>query len=366
MSTIRNIRLDELFNFINSEEYKSLEYIPISTHRAISYINNERAKQDDVVITLLLKNNQIIAYRCLFPDYFFYEDKKYHFAWISGSWVHPEFRRRGYSMKLLTHCYNLYQGRILFSNYAPESKSLYDKSLLFKEIHELKGRRIYFRFCFSELLPPKKRFFSKIKPLLIVIDYLLNLLFDIRFVFQSNKLKFENLRIEEKIDSRCESLIAKRNLKNPFRRNKNEINHAIDYPWVFQKDNPDQEDIRYHFSSESKQFKYKVLNLLGEKQEISAVFLIKIRDNEITIPYYFSDKLKSDEIVKTIYLFIKKYKLSYMTVFDQNIIDNIKKGHMMVLFSKKMYRKFFAGNEIAELFNESSRFFAGDGDNLYT
>ncbi len=364
--TIRNIRICEIQEFIDSEGFKELKNRPISYHRATSYINNPRAKSEDIAITLLYINKQLIAYRCLYSDYYFNGNKKVNFAWISGSWVHPEYRRKGYSMMLLKHCSILKNGHLMFSNYAPESKSLYDKSNQFKEIANLSGKRFYFRFSFAELLPPKHPFFKKIKPLLFFTDFLLNRLFDIRFYL--NKQKVNKIKVHEtsNIDSEIQAFIEKHHKQNPFRRSIKELNHAIRFPWVIEKAHSDINDDKYFFSSSSKVFKNIMVKIYNEEQQISAFIFLKIRNHSLTIPYTFFEENELFILVKIILFYVKKHRINYLTSFNERINREIMKQKTFILFSKKISRRFFAGKTITKHFSASDCFFDGDGDNLFT
>jgi hypothetical protein len=183
MHEIKLIRVKELIGFIHSQDYSDAPVVPISIPRALSYTNNIRAHGDDIVIVLLYDGKQMIAYRCLYPDHLFYRGETIRFSWISGSWVHPNHRRLGLSMKILKHIVHDLRIPLLFSNYAQHSKALYDKSNDFTRVALLEGKRYYFRFAFFEVLPPRKTLYTKLKGLLYVLDHFLNSGFNIRFLF---------------------------------------------------------------------------------------------------------------------------------------------------------------------------------------
>jgi len=366
VETIKDVKIKDLNDFINSKEYQKFEYIPISFHRAVSYINNPRANKEDIAISLLYLNDKLIAYRCLYSDFFYYKEEQVDFAWISGSWVHPDFRRQGFSMKLLEHIMNRSAGKIMFSNYAPESKFLYDKSGFFSEVANLKGRRFYFRFSFFELLPPKHSFFKKIKLLLFVGDYFLNFYFDIRFLLYKNKTQNINFYENKKIDTETQAFIEGNNKNNPFLRNEKEINHALSFPWIIEKNKTDKSEEKYYFSSYAKRFKYVNIKVYDENSEISAFLLLKIRNNSMTIPYTFFEKNELNKLIQIIYFYIKKHRINHLTTYNSAINTKLLKQKRLILFSKEMQKKFFATNKIKNIFNKKNNFYAGDGDNLYT
>ncbi len=366
MEIIKEIKIKELRAFIDSQEYQELENIPISYQRAVSYINNPRSDMEDIAITLLYKDNLLVAYRSLFSDFLFNKNEKIKFAWISGSWVHPDYRRQGYSMKLLEYCFNAKNGNLMFSNYAPESKSLYDKSELFSEVTSLNGFRFYFRFSFSELLPPKHSFFRTTKPLLFFLDYFLNFYFDIRFYLNKQKVNKINFHETDNIDSETQAFIEKHHKQNPFRRSIKELNHAISFPWVIEKAHSDINDDKYFFSSSSKKFKTILLKFYSKEQQVSAFLFLKIKHHSLTIPYTFFEENELSKLVKIILFYVKKHRINYLTSFNETINREIMKQRNFVLFSKTQRRAVFASDKLTKHFSISDRFFDGDGDRLFT
>lgn len=364
---IKELKISELQNFINSEEYKNFDNIPISYHRAVSYFSNQRADKNDTALLLLFENNKLIAYRSFFSDYILINSFKKKVFWISGSWVHPKHRRKGYSTKLLNRANELFNNNLIFTNYAPNSKSMYDKTQNFKKVFETKGKRFYLRFSLSEILPPKHKIFRKIKSGLKLFDTFLNLLFDLRFVFFRYKIKNINFRIIEKFDEAVHNFIAKNNTENPFKRNVKEFIYFSEFSWILQKNQPEKSDEKYYFSSSAKRFFYEKVVFLNSKNQISGFLLLKIRNKNLSIPYSFFDKNEAKNITQFILNYSSKYRINYLTVFNPEIISNLKKKNALFLFSKNMIRDFFASKKLHKLLGYNKyTFFAGDGDNVFT
>ena len=133
---IKKIRLKELNDFVKSEMFNQFEILPISPERVKSYINNPKAKPEDVVLYLGSINNALVAFRSLFAGELISDDLKTRFAWCSGNWVAPEFRRKGFSEQLLKEAYSDWSGKLMFTNYAPNSENLYLKTGWFHSIYK--------------------------------------------------------------------------------------------------------------------------------------------------------------------------------------------------------------------------------------
>jgi GNAT superfamily N-acetyltransferase len=140
---IEKIQLKNLESFVQSETFQQFNTIPITVLRAKSYLNNPHAHPNDVVLYLGFIEKQLVAFRSLFADRIFSDNEPIRFAWCSGNWVHPDFRRKGFSEQLLHETFTDWNGKLMFTNYAPNSEKLYLKTGKFKPIHQFQGFRGY-------------------------------------------------------------------------------------------------------------------------------------------------------------------------------------------------------------------------------
>lgn len=364
---VKIITHEELITFINSDEYLNSENIPISPQRAISYINNKRAKKESPAILMLMDGKKIIAYRCLFEDKIFTGDESHSFFWISGSWVHPEYRRQGLSLYLLEKTMQIAGNNLMYSNYAPESKALYDKSGYFKQVVEMQGKRYYFRSAFSKLLPPRINSLKKTRLLWEIIDFFLNIFIDFKLSIYKRKISKNKYEEINYFTDEIRSFISKHNIKNPFKRNIDEFINFIEFPWVLQiKTKQDLAD-KYYFSFQAKTFLYKKIIIRNENNQIKAFFIIKIRDSHLTIPYFFADPDFIHNASQIILSLALKNKISYLTVFNENLIKEFNNCKKFTLHKKPMLRDFYASHKIFDILKQTDfELYDGDGDNAYT
>lgn len=360
------LKIKDLYEYINSEEYINAANIPISPQRALSYIKNPRTQTDNFAVFMLVENHQILAYRCLFSDTIVNEEIRENFYWISGSWVHPEYRRMGLSMKILNKIFVETHGKLMFSNYAPNSKSLYDKSEKFMKIFLLKGKRLYFKFAFARFLPPKSKFFDKIKVLLQITDYFLNIWVGIYKKLTISKLQKPDFEEINTFTPELELFLNKMNKSNIFKRNISEFSHFIDNPWVEQRKAETETDKKYYFTSWAKRFFYKNVIIRNHEGNICGFFIAKIRNNDLRVPYFYVDKKYEEKAVDIIFYMINKYNICYTTFFNESILKYINKYKNHFLFSKEMIHDFYASKKFNYKFNENSVVYEGDGDNAYT
>lgn len=367
MNKVKQLKLSELHGFINSDEYKNLDNLPISFHRAISYLNNMRANANDIVLLMIFIENKLIAYRSLFSDGIILNNLHENFAWISGSWVHPDYRRKGYSEKILYEALIAWDNKLMFSNYAPESKSLYDKSKRFVKVYETIGKRFYFRFSFAELLKTKHMIFRKITFLLNIIDYTLNIFLNFKFALIKHDISNINYQVVDDINNDIERFIQKHSTNNPFKRNKREFSYFDNFPWVIEKSEKDFFNSKYYFSSTAKRFYTKKIVLFDEKKNITAFMILKVREKALSVPYLYFEKSEIKNISKIILHFVSKLKINYLPLYCKEIEKELLQRRTNYIFAKKSIKKFYSTEKLSKILGLNKYSFQdGDGDSIFT
>ena len=180
---IKKVNIRGLEEFVNSEEYSNFVDIPISKARVYSYLNNPNSSREDIVLYMALEGCRLIGYKTILADTFSLNNKRYKFGWLSGTWTHPDYRRQGVSLSLLDAVFGDWKENLMYTNYAEESKAVYDKTSKFSLLKSKVGYRHYLRFSFAVLLPPKSNYFKKSILFLRLFDGALNFVFDVRFKF---------------------------------------------------------------------------------------------------------------------------------------------------------------------------------------
>ena len=365
---IKKVKLRNLQSFVNSYLFINSEIIPISKNRVISYLNNPRANQDDYVLYVAIYNDKIIAFRTLLSDKIFYKSHEYKFAWFSGSWVHEKFRRKGISTALMNEAFKDWKERLLYSNYAPSSKLLYDKSGKFSLFIKKEGIRLYFKIKLTELLIPKFESLHHIKPLLSVIDYVL-------FIFSSpirwlqrnyfiGYLKY--VEITDRMTDAHYDFINVNN-KSIFKRGKEEFEWIFNFPWISSILN---ESKPYPFSFYAKRFYYKVFTVI-DNGNIMAFALIKVRDGRIDVPVYLSLRKKENVyLAKSILAYSYKIGTNILTCYTNDFIKVANEERFLALYRKTMQQRFYASKQILMMLDidDKATFDVndGDGDNIFT
>lgn len=359
------IYLNELKEFMNSDKVKNSEYVPISINRIRSYINNPKRNLTKPVLYLGYSGETMIAYRTVLQDKLSLDSESVDIAWLSGVWTHPEFRRKGLANTLLNEVYKDYEGKLIVTNFGVDSGQLFVKNPLFEEFKRLSGYRFYYRLSLSEILPPKSRFFKKIKSILPIIDKIGNLLLDPRFLFRK---KYRNPFISPAIfDAELHSFIESNTKESLIQRKVEDFKWIFDYPWIHQKSEDNEQDKKYHFTTTAKRF-YTNAFTLKEKSGISGFLLFSVKNEVMKIHYLYADSESANVVWGNFILdYIVRNKIGYLLTTNGELIEILKnKGGF--LYSKKWDKTFFCGKELLEKHPEvyNLNLEMGDGDSIFT
>lgn len=356
---IKKIRLNELEDFVSSKAFHELEYIPISPLRAKSYLANPHALPNDIVLYLGFIENKLVAFRSLLPDVVNSGDKQIRFAWCSGSWVHPNFRRKGFSQLLLKEAYADWSKKLMFTNYAPNSENLYLKTGWFKPIHQFKGVRAYlFPKTIKLVASANSNVFSKI--FFSFVDWIISIYSSIRlWFFNEDPISAVSFKSRDFPDEQCYQLIN--TTRTPFSRNEKELKWTFDNPWISLKKS--ELDKKYPFSSFSNSFSYKTVKAFS-KNDFVGFFLFSIRDGHLKTLYWNLPNGFEEEIANYLKLFCKKNKIEMATIYKKELAEVLFKRKFPFLRAKKYGQKIYSTFEIEK--NSYLNFQDGVGDVIFT
>ncbi len=364
---IEKIAIKELGQFSKSALYKNAEVIPVSTNRINSYVNNPRVGDTDFVLYMAIYDEKIIAFRTVLPDVLYIENSAVEFTWFSGSWVHSDFRRRGISTILMNEILSDWSHRILFTNYAPNSKMLFDKSNKFNELSAKTGVRLYFSFQFANLLVSRNSFFRKIEPLLKIADWFLNIvLLPYKYVQRAKSNKWlRQVQIDD-VFTDAHSKFLEANNNSLIKRGKHEYEWVFKYPWVTTVQN---DNSYYPFSSVSEVFYYKFLTITDKNNNIAALAIIKNRDGHVTVPYFEAQKGFGKKLTQGIIGFCHKNRAVMFTCYQSGCAKAVGNLKLLAIGRKSMSQKYF----ISKVFMKALKikagqacFYDGDSDCIFT
>ncbi|MDA3910328.1 MAG: GNAT family N-acetyltransferase [Bacteroidales bacterium] len=350
------IKHADLLQYSQSEAYQKLNEKPVSQERIVSYVKNPNALPDDYVLYVLCAENQLIAYRSLLPDNYG-DNPKTHFAWLSGNWVQTAFRGQGYSSRLLREANTDWHEKLMYTNYAPESHALYQKSGLFHKISSRTGSRFY--------LFPKTRILLKhrvSKPfvwVLPIVDVLISCYANLKILMSSKPAS--NGCIIESMQQPDDEFYKAFNQRETagFQRSDSELRWILNYPWV----SNDGNNQNYFFSHYAKSMYYRFLWIKSEAGENIGWAILHFRDGILKTPYYHADNAVLSCLARYIIDFSKAKKIQQFRCFDANLTAAINQEKHLFIYQKPARQNVFAAWDTNP---ENPCLSDGDGDYVFT
>lgn len=357
---IRKVRLDELSDYIAGQDFERPDFVPITWSRARSYLENPLAEAGDVVLLLYYLGSGLIAFRSIFAGQIYADGRKIRFGWCSGSWVHPLHRRKGISLLLLKEAYNDWDGKLMLTNYSPETEKLYWKSGLFREIHHFKGARAY-------LYPEREKLkiLLKNKGLPVILAPVLSGIIDgvvkiRKFFFREEHPGVQYEEIDYP-DAECHQLMRDNGNGYLFTRDEKLWNWIFRYPWLSDKNK--ELAGKYPFSASSDSFYYKTIKV-RKNGAFCGFFVFSVRDNHLKVLGVELNGSFEDEISWVLKKYSITNNLATVTVYSQEIASCLL-THRLPYFHVKPYgQKIYSSFEIDN--SLQYKFRDGEGDYIFT
>ena len=358
---IEKIQLKDLESFVQSETFQQFTTIPITVLRVKSYINNPHALPDNVVLYLGFIEKQLVAFRSLFADRIFSESEPIRFAWCSGNWVHPDFRRKGYSEQLLHEAFADWDGKLMFTNYAPNSEQLYLKTGMFQPIHQFQGFRGYLFPKTRKLIPgASKNGVTKFAS--SIVDEIISVISSVRVMFFSSKpnpdFRFEKIHFP---DDECYQILQNKPSYQVFGRRETELKWIFQFPWISAE--KDFTSDRYPFSSWSGSFFYHTVKIFNSNRLIG-FFIFSIREGHLKTLYFNVPEGVEKELADYLKNYCVEQKIEVVTVYKYEVALQLFERNFPFLRTKKYGQKIYSSFEIKNSANLS--FQDGDGDVIFT
>lgn len=352
------VRLRE---FIGSADFGSMPVIPVTRHRAESWLNNPRMDPADILMYTVSEGSGLIAYRCILPD----KTGDTRFGWLSGNWVVPARRREGIATRLFEEAFGDWEGRLMYTNYAPESKAVYDDTGRFGLYASTTGMRYYLRSAAARLLPGRAGIPVAMKPILSLGDGIVNFWQDVRIRAAMGKNKADLLGAEplEGMDRESHEFLAANHALGFGKRGMEEFGWIEAHPWIIEAA---EKDKRYFFSSDAPVFRNHYIKIIDGAGEMTAFFMVARIDRRMTIPYASICKEKTASRILDHYL--AKNGISVFTTYNPQVINEMKHSSLPLLGKRKMHRNYYATRELLEFLPDAGGivFQDGEGDCVFT
>lgn len=362
------LRAGELENFIASEEYRRMPVVPISPQRARSQGRNPRAQPDDIALTLAYAGDEMVGYLGAVPDFFFPDgEAPQRMAWLSCLWISPSQRGKGLAKKLLHAMLEVWQNRVILTEFTPEVKNLYDRTAALHESEALWGFRGYLRPNFAQILPPKKAFWQKTRPLLRLADAFLAAPNALRIRLLHSAKMPGPVRYLSATDEAAAAFIASHTGAQLARRDAVVLEWMLQYPWVTEAPFEDVMSQRYHFTSTARQFKTWLISLLDDEGRDSAILLLTLRDGHLRVPHAWFPDTATARVAQCIFAHAIASGARMLTLYHPRLAVWCRENRHPFFATKRVRRSYFVGSGLEEIrIRQPLNLQDGDGDAAFT
>lgn len=359
MITISKLTVKELAIFINDTALADRDILPISRMRAMSFMANPRADSSDVVMYLAYDFDKLVGYRTVLPDIAYIEGVPTKIAWLSGAWVHSDYRRKGISFELLNAINDDWEQRIITSNFAPYAKKVYDKTHNFASIATVKGVRFYLRSIFLKTHSHGRyRFLTT-----CYTEKFINLL-NFSALFRNFLTMPRGVELEYFVrpDSELSALFEESTGVTFTGRSRMEWNWILRFPWVMSAPLGDRVSSKYFFSTAVPAFNQYVIKVYKDGDFIGMLH-IQHSNSRLTVPYSHFDSENAGIMARIVLLHAKKLRVAYITSYNPKLILGLKKHRLFFIAIANRRREYLATNYLANKLKDSTiQFCDGDGD----
>ncbi|MFZ5941751.1 MAG: GNAT family N-acetyltransferase [Bacteroidota bacterium] len=364
---IRTYSLSQLQAYTGTLSFASRPLIPVSSMRAASYILNPNALESDIVLAEYYENGELVAYRTVLPDMVRSKNEQpLRFAWLSGNYVHPDFRRKGISTRLFGVMEEAWNGRLMYTNYAPASRAVYDETGKFAVYAAREGERLYLRSPFYAAWRDRFSRPGLLKAADAVVD-----LFHEPFVRLGKTADLHPLRVTEvtAFSDDMPLFIAGLQEQSLFGRDAQTFNWIRRYPWV-REGRPDEESTRYNFSLVSPFFRNHWYEIRRDDGSPTGFVWIMVNGKKLMVPYLLSASdcsavvtdIAASLAVKTMIA----EKAAYLLVRNRPLEQAVKKLRAPFLLHRTSVMNYYVHRELQPLMAENGLIHDGDGDCVFT
>jgi GNAT superfamily N-acetyltransferase len=360
---LKTLNPAQVENFILSDEFKTMPVIPISSHRALSHIQNPRVEAEDVILILAYEGVEMVGYLGVLADKIYNGSEEIKCGWLSCMWVNPSLRGKGIAKQLLNTAFEKWDNKILVTEFTPEAKGLYDRSNNFSDLKINLGLRCYLKSNLQELLPKKNKQLIFVTPLLKVLDSFANVTISVyqnwmsRIISKPIYVWKQNQLVDNKIEAFINSFVF-----NSFERRRiTELNWILSIPWI-QPSAPTSESIRYHFSSVDREFKNLLYTAQNETGDLKAFFFITIRSGHLKIPYAFFLEEDLNDVAAQLHQIMLSETVHQITIFHPLLVNYFSKSKRLFIHTRVQKRHYIFTKKLDELFKNKSEIIIQDGD----
>ena len=339
------------------------EVIPISPHRAESQLQNPDLEEGDVILNIARdKEGRVIGFTGSLPARL---DEKKGFAWNSGWWVDPG-RGRHAAIPLFYMFLQQCDLKAVFNDLTPHTHDILEK-MSFIRTFRREGTRLYYRSALARLLPQKRKALRRIRWLLTLLDFMINLPVFLYRTYWFLVHNTEDARFREvtEIDRETENLIEETREQGAIPRGKVHFEWIRNHPWILQR-KPEGIGGKYPFSSYDEGFRQAWIRM-DEAGEPKAFIIVNLHRQHMTVPYIF---MSSDELLPAIAGYLSRLTARsgalMLSSWHPGLAEALRRTGGPSVYKKAVTRYGGITEKMQEVIKGDLFLYDGDGDAAFT
>ena len=362
------LKVHELQAFVNTDDFRQMPELPISTLRAHSQSLNPSADLNDTALIFALnEQNLVVGYIGILPARAYSNDiSKIYF--ISCWWAHPE-AGRGVAMKLFFRMLELTERRVFFFH-LPEKMGAILKTMggfSFPEVRS--GIKGFLRLDFQSWLSNRNPRLSFLKPLSIIADLVINLPVSLHLAFRKIQLDESTGFYAELVEypgmAELKYISEIINGSTIF-RSIEELNWVIAQPWISNDSSIyNNEAGRYRFSLLAKKWQQHWIRV-SNGNEIKGMIYLTIRDGVASLPYVWFKNEDYAELAKSLIVLLIQMKVRAILSYNPSLLKGFNEIKNIFLHQRQLQKIIAWPNEMNELMKKDYILHDGDGDAVFT
>ena len=362
---IKALTVADLKSALSSEDFWHTATLPITKHRALSYIHNPRAADDDIVLLVACQDGRVVGYVGILPDKIFCDKRSHRVGWLTSWWVDPAYAGSGVGAALLFKALNACGQNLGVSGSSRDAGKVLDATRKFFNLKTIKGLDIRLRSNLSGAWLQKRPVFRPLRLLLKLLDGIYDEIVNYRgLAWQRNNAALPGLTFEyiSTIDEETERFIQKHNRQDLTRKTAADLNWIMKYPWILPAPLKDSTGSRYFFSSRADRFFYLGIKVFDRDKKMAGFLLARVRDDQMSIVFtYYSQRLARSMAAAAVFHALKM-DVGVLSFYDEQMVAGFTELDCPCRSTKRVSRGFSLSRTLADIPPAEYRLHGGDGD----
>ncbi len=339
---IKSYTAQQLKAELTGNDLWNQKYCPITRHRANSIIMNPRTLPGDHVLIVGYLNGEVSGYIAIVPDELYAGEESVRLGWMGSWWSDPDPSNSMMAVRLLMKVYELYDGHVAGFSAAERAEQLFRNSNRFKDFRSAAGYQYLLRSNMGYWIPKKFPGMRHIGGIIRLTDGLLNLVQNARLRIWKSSHKIDPSRSIEYLtqiqDTDTIEFIRQHSFSQLTRRSHEDINAMIKNPTSLATVLEDKNKSKYYFSTRSDRFLYLLYRIIDNSQKITAVVLICVDGDHLTVPFVFNKKDAGKTVLTSVLHHIIDMKINMLTTYHPILMQQMKLLKIPIVFKKKRQR----------------------------